>query len=148
MEESGAGSGGLLRVQGAADPDDVTSEVFVGVLRSLASFSGSEEQFRSWVFTIAHRRLVDERRRAGRRPQVSHDADPHEDIATASAEHQALQRLSADRVRQLCERLVPDQRDVLVLRLMSGLTVEEVAAALGKSPGAVKIGRASCRERV
>jgi RNA polymerase sigma-70 factor (ECF subfamily) len=41
-------------------------------------------------------------------------------------------------VRDLCERLVPDQRDVLVLRLLGRLTVEEVAAALGKTPGAVK----------
>lgn len=130
---------GYLRVQGAAEPDDLTSEVFISVFRSLGSFSGTEEQFRSWVFTIAHRRMVDERRRAGRQPRVA-SLEPGIDTTPSrgSAEHEALGRLGTERVRQLCERLVADQRDVLVLRLVGGLTVDEVAAALDKSPGAVK----------
>ena len=130
---------GYLRVQGADEPDDLTSEVFLGVFRSLPSFSGTEEQFRSWVFTIAHRRLVDERRRAARRPLLSGlDTAKGDGSVGHSAEHEAVQRLGSEQVRRLCERLVPDQRDVLLLRLVGGLTVDEVAAALGKSSGAVK----------
>ncbi len=130
---------GYLRVQGAADPDDLTNEVFLGVLRTLGSFRGDESQFRSWIFSIAHSRLVDERRRSGRRPQLA--ADNHEGWsarAGGDAEEDALERLSAHRVQELCEQLVPDQRDVLLLRLMAGLTVEAVAQAVGKSDGAVK----------
>ena len=59
---------GYLRLQGASEPEDLTSEVFLAVLRNLGSFEGDEPGFRSWVFTIAHRRLLDERRRAVRRP--------------------------------------------------------------------------------
>src|SRR5215207_2412048 len=59
---------GYLRLQGSHEPEDLTSEVFVGVLRNLASFSGDEAGFRSWLFTIAYRRLLDERRRLVRRP--------------------------------------------------------------------------------
>ena len=129
---------GYLRAQGAVEPDDLTSEVFVGVFRNLGRFSGSEEQFRSWVFTIAHRRLTDERRREGRRPSPVGGVEGEVGPPAPSAEHDALRRLSVERVRVLCERLVPDQRDVLLLRLVGGLTVEEVAAALGKSEGAVK----------
>ena len=130
---------GYLRAQGAAEPDDLTSEVFIGVFRSLATFSGGEEQFRSWVFTIAHRRLLDERRRAVRRPAPAPIADDdHAASPSDSAEHDALRRLSVERVRRVCGRLAPDQRDVLLLRLVGGLTAEEVAAALGKSPGAVR----------
>lgn len=130
---------GYLRVQGAPEPDDLASEVFIGVFRSLSSFSGTEEQFRSWVFTIAHRRLVDERRRAGRRPPQSPLVRADGDGSVGhSAEHEALQRLGSEHVRRMCERLPPDQRDVLFLRLVGGLTVDEVAAALGKSSGAVK----------
>lgn len=129
---------GYFRVQGAAEPDDLTSEVFIGAFRGLASFSGTEEQFRSWVFTIAHRRLVDERRRAARRPPLSSLPADHGGPLGASAEHEALQRLSCEQVRALCQRLVPDQRDVLLLRLVGGLTVDEVAIALAKSEGAVK----------
>ncbi len=129
---------GYLRAQGAAEPDDLTSEVFLGVFRSLGSFAGSEEQFRSWVFTIAHRRLTDERRRSGRRPPPVCGLEPDQGPSGPSAEQEALRRLSTERVREVCDRLVPDQRDVLLLRLVGGLTVEEVAAALGKSEGAVK----------
>lgn len=129
---------GYLRVQGAADPEDLTNEVFLGVFRRITSFDGSEEEFRSWVFTIAHSRLVDDRRRAGRRPQLAGEAYDRVERPGGDAEHDAMERLSSERVRALCEQLVPDQRDVLLLRLMAGLTVEAIAAALGKSEGAVK----------
>jgi RNA polymerase sigma-70 factor (ECF subfamily) len=132
---------GYLRVQGAADPDDLTSEVFERAFMNLGRFSGGEAQFRSWVFTIAHHRLTDERRRIGRRPaRVDGDvADlPAPEVPVGDVEDEAQRRLATERVRRLCEALVPDQRDVLLLRMLACLTVEEIAEALGKSPGAVK----------
>ena len=127
---------GYLRLQGAADPEDLTSEVFLGAFRSIGSFSGDEHRFRSWVFTIAHRRLTDERRALGCRPKLA-DA-PLPDGPGGDVEEEALRRLSAERVRSLCAGLAPDQADVLLLRLVSGLTVEMVAEIVGKTPGAVK----------
>lgn len=62
---------GYLRLRGAAEPDDVTSETFLAVFRGLGSFTGGEQQFRSWVFTIAHRRLLDEHRYRSRRPATT-----------------------------------------------------------------------------
>ncbi len=53
---------GYLRLQGAAEPEDLTSEVFLGAFRSIRGFNGGESAFRSWLFTIAHRRLLDSRR--------------------------------------------------------------------------------------
>ena len=127
---------GYLRLQGASDPDDLTSEVFLGAFRAIRTFYGDEAGFRSWVFTIAHRRLTDERRARGCRPQLA-DAELPE-LAGGDVEEEALRRLSADRVRALCAGLAPDQADVLLLRLVSGLTVEAVAGIVGKSVGAVK----------
>jgi RNA polymerase sigma factor (sigma-70 family) len=127
---------GYLRIQGVADPEDLTSEVFLGAFRGIKSFRGDEAKFRSWVFTIAHRRLTDERRARGCRPQ-STDVDLGE-MAGGDVEEEALRRLSADRVRSLCAGLAADQGDVLLLRLVSGLTVEAIAGVLGKSTGAVK----------
>lgn len=130
---------GYLRLQGSPDPEDLTNEVFLSAFRSVGSFSGDEDGFRSWVFTIAHRRLTDERRRLGRRPPMS-----DQDISVASqpsggdVEEEALRRLGTERVRGLCERLAPDQRDVVLLRMVSGLSIEQTAEALGKSPTAVK----------
>ncbi len=130
---------GYLRIQGAPDPEDLTNEVFLGVLRRIGSFDGTEDEYRSWIFTIAHSRLVDERRRNDRRPPIAGDGPASWwEPAGGDAEHDALERLSSQRVQALCEGLVADQRDVLLLRLMAGLTIEAIAEALGKSEGAVK----------
>lgn len=129
---------GYLRLQGSAEPDDLTSEVFIGVFSGLSSFRGTETQFRSWVFTIAHRRLIDERRRAARRPQFSTDHVEIFDRPGGDAEQDALDVLGGRRVFELCAELSPDQREVLVLRTVADLTVEQVADVVGKSSGAVK----------
>jgi RNA polymerase sigma-70 factor (ECF subfamily) len=129
---------GYLRMQGAIEPEDLTSEVFVAVLRKVATFEGDEPAFRSWVFTIAHRRLIDERRRAVRHAVVVPMADDFDIPASVDVAETVVQSLGGERVRALCERLVPDQRDVLMLRLIGRLTVEEVGRVMNKTPGAVK----------
>ena len=129
---------GYLRLQGAREPEDLTSEVFLGAFAGIRSFRGDEAGFRSWVFTIAHRRLVDERRRFACRPPLAGASPVRPEAAGGDVEEDALRRMSAERVRALCDRLAPDQRDVLLLRMGPALTVDEVAAALGKTPGAVK----------
>lgn len=127
-----------LRLHGASDPDDLASETFLSVLTGLGSFHGDEGKFRAWVFTIAHRRLVDEWRRAGRRPQ---NAEPGEGLLErlgGNAEDDALDSLGAQAVEELCASLSPDQRAVLLLRILADLTVEQVAEALGRSVPSVK----------
>ncbi|MPY96054.1 MAG: sigma-70 family RNA polymerase sigma factor [Acidimicrobiia bacterium] len=130
---------GYLRLQGARDADDLTSEVFIGVYRGISSFSGSEAQFRSWVFVIAHRRVQDARRHAARVPELLASA-ALEDLPRAAGDVEAdvEGELGRQRVFALCACLAPDQRDVLLLRVVADLTVEQVAETLGKSPGAVK----------
>ena len=59
---------GFLRARRAQEPEDLTGEVFLQVVRDLPRFAGSERDFRAWVFVIAHHRLVDEGRRRTRRP--------------------------------------------------------------------------------
>jgi len=127
---------GYLRVQGSIEPDDLTSEVFERAFSALGGFQGDEARFRSWIFTIAHHRLTDERRKAARRPVRVDHAPP--DLAGGDVEDDAARRLATERVRALCDGLVPDQRDVLLLRMLGALTVDEIAGALRKSPGAVK----------
>ncbi|MFN2503698.1 MAG: sigma-70 family RNA polymerase sigma factor [Acidimicrobiales bacterium] len=132
---------GYLQAQGAAEAEDLTSEVFLRVFSGCRSFSGSEAQFRAWVFTIAHSRLVDARRMKDRAPDVGvleEECRDGKGPTTAAAEDEALDRLAVEEVHQLLDGLTSDQRDVLALRLVSQLSVEEVASVLAKPPGAIK----------
>jgi len=130
---------GYLRTRGAPDPEDLTGEVFLEVVRDLPAFDGSERGFRAWVFTIAHHCLLDDRRARVRRPfEVMPDEgidapDPNSDI-----EDRVISSVEAERAYRVITRLSADQQDVVLLRTLGEMTVEEVAAALGKRPGAVK----------
>ncbi len=128
---------GYLRGQGADDPDGLANDVFLRAFTNIRGFRGDEDRFRSWVFTIAHNQLVDERRRRSRRPVVE-DRPVEEHTAPNDTEVAALDRLGGERVRRLLEELSGDQRDVLLLRIVADLTVEQVAGTMGKTPGAVK----------
>ncbi len=126
---------GYLASRGASEPEDLTSETFLQVARHLHSFSGDLGQFRSWVFVIAHRRLLDDRRKASRRPQlVEIDNEP----PAGDAEAEAMERLVTAEVRAAFELLSETQRDVLSLRIIAGLTLAETAEVVGKKVGAVK----------
>lgn len=133
---------GYVRAQGANDPEDLTSEVFLSAFSRIGTFEGDEANFRSWVFTIAHRRVIDDRRARTRRPPPrSLDAEPlaeRRSRPSPSAEEDALGGIGLGRVREVLDRLAPDQRDVIALRVIADLSVEQAAAALGKQPGAVK----------
>src|SRR5712692_1972072 len=61
---------GYLRARGAPDPDGVCGEVFCQLVRDIHRFEGDEEGFRSWVFVMAHHRLLDDLRKRKRRPET------------------------------------------------------------------------------
>jgi RNA polymerase sigma factor (sigma-70 family) len=129
---------GYLRLHGAVEPDDLASETFIGVFTGLAGFSGDEDALRSWVFTIAHRRLVDDWRRRSRRPQLSDDAEDLGGLVGGNVEDDVLVRAGTEDVHRLCAGLPDDQRSVLLLRILADLTVEQVAEVMGKSMASIK----------
>ncbi|MDQ3756938.1 MAG: RNA polymerase sigma factor [Actinomycetota bacterium] len=122
---------GYLRAQRAPDPEDVLGEVFLQVARDLHRFSGDEAALRRWVFAIAHNRLLDARRREGRRPAASGQAVPDRPVPPPAEPVdpglvEALQAITAD------------QREVLVLRFVADLPLEDVARITRRRVGAVK----------
>jgi RNA polymerase sigma-70 factor (ECF subfamily) len=129
---------GYLRLHGAAEPDDLASETFLGVFTGLAGFRGDEQALRAWVFTIAHRRLVDDWRRRGRRPQPAEEPVDLTAHVGGDVEEDVLTRIGVGNVHHLCAELPPDQRTVLLLRVLADLTVDQIAQVLGRSAGAVK----------
>jgi RNA polymerase sigma factor (sigma-70 family) len=127
-----------LRWHRVSDPDGLTNDVFAQVHRKLRSFQGDEQGFRSWVFTIAHHRMIDDRRRSQRQPTVDSDVDVEDHRSTGDVEDDAFAVLGSDRVRELLEVLSADQRAVVLLRVVADLSVEEVARILNKREGAIK----------
>lgn len=133
-----------LRGQGAAEPEDLASEAFVGVVRNLHRFDGDEAAFRTWLLVIAHRRLVDQRRAQGRRPaepveptRLTHLGASHAS-GIGDAEDEAMAALSTQRVVDALQRLTDDQRTVVLLHALGDLSLPEIARALGKRLSAVK----------
>ena len=131
---------GYLQGQGALDPDDLTSDVFLGAFRNLDSFEGDVDAFRSWIFTIAHRRLIDERRRRRRRlPTTPFDPGRHDVEADVDPERAMLGDLEHGELAPLLAALRPLERGALLLRVVAGLSVEQAAAVLEVTPGHVRV---------
>ena len=66
-EKTAPGIRSYLSFRGAEDPDGLVGDVFLAAARGIGSFEGEEKNFRSWLYSIAHARLVDERRKRERR---------------------------------------------------------------------------------
>jgi RNA polymerase sigma-70 factor, ECF subfamily len=122
---------GYLRAQGVRDADDVLSEVFLQVARSLPRFRGDDDHLRAWVFTIARNRIVDGHRRRSTRPLVADSPVPERAAPAAD------QPVDPELIAALAQ-LTPDQREVVVLRFVADLPLEEVASLTGRTAGAVK----------
>ena len=130
---------GYLRSRGAREPEDLTNEVFLRVARSIHEFNGDDTSFRSWIFVIAHRRLIDERRYHGRRPDVTElDTDRASADSVGDVEKEAIEHLVTAEIAKVFNSLTEGQRDVLALRIIAGLSLEETAEVVGKRTGAVK----------
>ncbi|MDP9184496.1 MAG: RNA polymerase sigma factor, partial [Actinomycetota bacterium] len=129
-----------LRARGVPDADDIVGETFIRVVRNIERFEGDEGRFRTWVFTIGRNLVVDDVRRSARHPaDVATDEQLVAAGPTGDTEDDVLRGLGSEHVAAILERLSPDQRDVLLLRILGGLTIAEIAEVVGKREGAVKM---------
>ena len=137
-----------LRARVGDDAEDLASETWVAVARGLPRFSGDEAAFRSWVFTIAHRRLIDHHRGTARRPptRTLHPAEgegrdgPVDLPAGDDPAGEVLDALAGDEaVRRIVALLPRDQAEIVLLRIVAGLSVDDVAAITGRRPGTVRV---------
>jgi len=124
-----------LQAQVGATADDLLDDVLLAVFEHVDRFHGTESQFRSWVFTIAHHRVVDHHRRRRETLPLDRVEGRRSPDDTESA---ALARVAEHELRRVLDEIAPGQRDVLVLRLIHDLSIEQTAARLGRTPGAVK----------
>ena len=123
---------------GAADDvDDLVQDTFVRAFQSLDGFRG-DSSFRTWLFTIERRLLLDRRRAEKRRPSRVEVQE-----GDASTEYDALDGIvageAAGRVQQAMKRLSPTQREVFTLRVAQGLSYREIAELVGTTEGAARV---------
>jgi RNA polymerase sigma-70 factor, ECF subfamily len=129
-----------LRVVVGDAAEDVASETWARVARDLDRFDGDERHFRSWVFTIGRHRALDWRRHEARRPSEPHPVEDFaERIAPDDTAGTVMESFSTDEALRLIATLPPGQAEVVTLRAVGGFGVEEVAAILGKRPGAIRV---------
>jgi RNA polymerase sigma factor (sigma-70 family) len=129
----------FLRGRMNAEAEDLASEVFIAVAEGLHRFEGTEEGFRSWLFTIAYRKVGQLRRRLGRRqtePTATEEVDKR--IPPGDAEADAMAALGTGEALAMIASLPHAQAEVLLLRMVADLPVEEVARIVGKRPTAVR----------
>lgn len=127
----------FARMQGAKDSEGLTNDVFLAAFRQVREFEGDEQAFVSYLFAIARNKVIDERRRLARRP-IETDALVMETEPAGDTEEDALRSLGGDRVTAMLAALTPDQRDVILLRIIADLPIREVAAIMERSEGSVK----------
>jgi RNA polymerase sigma-70 factor (ECF subfamily) len=129
---------GYLTARGVADPDGMTSDVFLALLPRLSELTGGVAGLRTFVFSVAHARFVDDLRRRARQPaSVAFDPTYHDDVVE-SAEHEAMARVGTAWVQKLLDGLSPDHREVLALRVVADLGLEQTASVMERSVGSVK----------
>ena len=117
--------------------DELVQDTFVRAFASIDGFRG-ESSFRTWLFTIERRLLLDRRRaekRRGARTEVRADSavtefDALDDMVAAE---------SARKVRGAMAKLTPTQREVFLLRVTEGLSYKEIATTVGTTEGAARV---------
>lgn len=122
-----------------ASADDVAQDVCLAVLTALPGFRDQGRPFLAFVYGIAAHKVADAHRAAARNrsepvAEVPEEADDH-----AGPEQRALRGELSGEVRALLKELPAKQREILVLRVVIGLTAEETAEAVGSTPGAVRV---------
>lgn len=128
---------GFVRSRGVADGDDVVNDVFLAVFNGIRSFSGGEPEFRAWLFRITRNKVADWFRGVERRHRQLDASGAELMTRTAGVDQQdyVADSLAVD---GLLSALTDEQREVLLLRVMAGLTGPQTAELLGKPLSAVK----------
>src|SRR3954463_11373633 len=119
------------------DIDELVQDTFVRAFNSVDGFRG-ESTFRTWLFTIERRLLLDRRRAEKRRPGGVEVQE-----SDAATEYDALDRMvageAANRVHEAMKHLSPTQREVFALRVAQGLSYKEIAELVGTTEGAARV---------
>ena len=118
------------------EAEDLTSEVFAKVFEKIDGFQVQGAPLSSWLFRIAHNRLIDSVRRRPKQTQVGLDDAPP--LAAGPVFGGIDQAVALDQIKVGLARLTEEQRQVIVLRFLEGKSLAQTAAVVGRNEDAVK----------
>ena len=119
--------------------DDVAQEVCLAAVMALPRYCDRGRPFLAFVYGIAAHKVADAYRAAGRDLAYPTDSIPERIAAEAGPEQLAIEADSATRMGELLKVLPEKQREILILRVVVGLSAEETASAVGSTAGAVRV---------
>jgi len=126
----------VCRVPTTADAEDLTAEVFVGMVKGLATYQATGAPFEAWLYRIAASKVADFYRLRHRRPQTELSDTLYD--GAASPEEQIQQKQTLDQLRNVLQQLPEDYQSILILRFVERKSHEEAAVILDKTVSAVK----------
>lgn len=126
------------------EASDAVSETMTRAISSIQRFTPKGYGFEGWLFGICRHVVADAHRAAGRKAKGS----PREETDRTEPDEGLLRSEEEVAVRAAFAKLNDTDRELLELRVVAGLSSEDAAAALGKRPGAVRMGQARALERL
>lgn len=119
--------------------EDLASECWLAAAKALVEFEGDGEDLRAWLFGVA-RHQVANFWRASRRGPLVESAAQVVDVPSSDAGEVVVEALTTQAaIDDLLRGLSDDQAEIVLLRVVAGLSVEQVASLLKKRPGAVRV---------
>ena len=125
------------RVREQTAAEDVTSEIFMKALKAMPRYQDTGRPFAAWLYQIAVNAIADRYRTL--RPSQPLDDFHDLRVAGPALEDLAAHRDELRRIWTLVEQLPGQQKTALVLKFQEDMKIEDIAVAMGKSPGAVKL---------
>src|SRR3989344_146931 len=128
----------LLKVNNKGEADDLVHEVFMSAWQHIHSYASRGFPFSSWVYQIARNKIIDSYRTKKQHLRL----DDFEDTYFKVPERQSKElnnTLDLERVQSFIKLLKQDHQDVLIMRFVDDLSHQEIASAIGKSEGAVRL---------
>ena len=119
--------------------DDVAQEVCLAAMQALPRYQDQGRPFLAFVYGIAAHKVADAHRAAGRNKADPTDVVPERFSVDAGPEQLAMNADAASRMDALLKILPEKQREILILRVVVGMSAEEVAEAVGSTAGAVRV---------
>ena len=127
------------RLGDRGDAEDVTQQVFLNAWRAIGRYRCTGAPFVAWLFTIAHNAVAGFYRRAKATRDLELELEPVATARWTDPEAETLAAYDRAAVRRAILRLRPDQQQVVIMRFVEGLPYAEIAAALSKGEGHVRV---------